>query len=278
MNTTVIIPVHEYNEDIKKLYRNALGSIVDQKNIEEKPKVLVVYASALSNNEEDGFVNNEIHRTIDGLTIGYIKNEGKTDFQSQINLGAKSVDTDYFSILELDDEYSTTHFKNVDEHIAAYPEVDMFMSIIVEANDKRQRLKFTNETVWAKQFVGENGEMGYLNSKSLSQYTDFKTSGAVFKTEEFLNAGCFKSNVELTFQYEFLLRMLNNGAVIYTIPRVGYMHLATREGSLFNKYSKTMTLVQRKFWFDTAKKEYSFLNDREIDLSLLDTTPVSPQE
>lgn len=271
MNITVIIPVHEYNEKIKELYRNALNTIVEQKKA-EIPKVLVVYASSLVNNEEDGFVNNEVHRTIDGLSIQYIKNEDKTDFQSQINLGVKSVDTEYFSILEFDDEYSTTYFKNAVEHIEAFPEVDLFIPIVVEVNDKRQRLKFTNETVWAKQFVGENGEMGYLNSKSLNQYTDFKITGGIFKKEEYENAGGLKSNIELTFIYEFLLRMLNNGAVIYTIPKAGYMHLATREGGLFDTYGKTMTLNHRKFWFDTAKKEYSFFNDREIDMSLLDTS------
>jgi len=276
MNITVIIPIHEYNEKVKELYRNALQSIVDQKNV-EIPKVLVVYTAGLINNEEDGFLNNEVQRNIDGLSIEYIKNEGKTDFQSQINLGVSKCDTDYFSILEFDDEYSTTYFKNAVEHIEALPEVDLFMSIIVEVNDKRQRLKFTNETVWAKQFVGENGEMGYLNSKSLNQYTDFKISGAIIKKEEYDNAGGLKSNIQLTFIYEFLLRLLNNGAVIYTIPKAGYMHFATREGGLFDTYGKTMTLSHRKFWFDTAKKEYSFFNDREIDMSLLDTS-VEPQK
>ena len=100
--------------------------------------------------------------------------------------------------------------------------------------------------------------------------------GSHFSDQEFINAGGFKSNIELTFQYELLLRMLNNGAVIYTIPKVGYMHLAVREDSLFNKYSKTLTLNQRKFWFNVAKKEYSFFADREIDLSLLDTS--TPQK
>ena len=38
------------------------------------------------------------------IEISYLKNEGNTDFQSQINLGAKSVKTRFFSILEYDDE------------------------------------------------------------------------------------------------------------------------------------------------------------------------------
>ena len=56
------------------------------------------------------------------------------------------------------------------------------------------------------------------------------------------------------------------------------MHLAIREGSLFDTYSKTINLKERKFWFDVAQKEYSFITDREIDMSLLDTTEVPSQQ
>ena len=154
----------------------------------------------------------------------------------------------------------------------------MFLPFIIEANDKRQRLKFTNETVWSKQFVGENGELGYLNARSLGQYTDFKIVGGIFKKDEFEGAGGLKTKIKLTFQLEFLLRMLNNGSKIFTIPKVGYMHLAVREGSLFDVYAKTMTLKERKFWFDVAQKEHSFMSDRDIDMSLLETEEVPSQQ
>ena len=141
--------------------------------------------------------------------------------------------------------------------------------MMVEVNEKNEGIKTTNETVWAQQFVGENGEMGYLNSKSLAQYTDFKLSGAVLNKAEFENIGGYKSNIKLTFMYEFLLRALNNTCKVYTIPKIGYKHLATREGSLFATYQKEMPMEERKFWFDTAGKEANFVNDRVIDTSSL---------
>ena len=127
----------------------------------------------------------------------------------------------------------------------------------------------TNETVWAQQFVGENGEMGYLNAKALQQYTDFKLSGAIIKKSEFQNLGGYKSNIKLTFMYEFLLRALNNACKIFSMPKIGYKHLATRQGSLFDGYLKTMPANERKFWFETANKEANIMGDRVIDMSRL---------
>ena len=111
--------------------------------------------------------------------------------------------------------------------------------------------------------------MGYLNSNALNQYTDFKISGAVFKKSSFEAAGGFKRNIKLTFTYEFLLRMLNNGNNIYTMPKIGVKHLTTREGSLFDHYGKTLSNSEKRFWFETAKKESNFFNDRNIDTSSL---------
>jgi hypothetical protein len=141
--------------------------------------------------------------------------------------------------------------------------------MIIETNEKNEGLKLTNETVWAQQFVGENGEMGFLNLNAIKQNTDFKISGAAIKKEEFLSLSGLKSNIKLTFTYEFLLRALNNACKIYTIPKIGYKHLATREGSLFDHYLKTMPIDERKFWFDTATKEANFISDRVVDTSRL---------
>src|SRR5690606_26808819 len=200
-----------------------------------------------------------------------VKNENATDFQSQVNLGSQHVKTDYFTILEFDDELSDTYFKNASQHITKLKDVDLFLPFIVEVNEKDEALKITNETVWSKQFVGENGTLGYLNTKSLNQYTDFKISGGIFKKSEFEAIGKLKSNIKLTFTYEFLLRLLNNGGKIYSIPKIGVKHFATREGSLFHTYNVSMPLKERKYRCETAKKESNFFSDRVIDLSPLNS-------
>lgn len=264
MNITVIIPIHEYNEQILNLLNKAVESITKQKN-SELPKVIIVYAAAIENE----FINSPIIKAMDSLTPTFIKNEGNTDYQSQVNLAVNAVTTDYFSVLEFDDEYSTTFFKNASEYIKAYPDVDIFLTMMIEVNEKNEGIKLTNEIVWAQQFVGENGEMGFLNMNALKQYSDFKLSGAVIKKSEFINVGGYKSNIKLTFMFEFLLRALNNACKIFSIPKIGYKHFATREGSLFDSYLKNMPIEERKFWFETASKESNFINDRPIDMSRL---------
>ena len=214
MNTSVIIPVHECDDNVTSLLTKAIETIKTQEKINTLPEIYVVHPTSIKDCIV-GWRDSMIRKHQDGLKFHLVENDGKTDFQSQINLGVTKVETDYFSILEFDDEYSTTYFNNAEKYIKAYPDIDIFLTMIIEVNEKSEGLKLTNEVVWAQQFVGENGEMGYLNANAFKQNTDFKLSGAVIKKDEFLNLNGFKSNIKLTFMYEFLLRALNNACKIY---------------------------------------------------------------
>lgn len=267
MNITTIIPIHEYDDKIEKFFNQAINTVLKQDKIEDRPEILVVFSEKLFT---DQLWLKRIKKTEkdweDKLNIRYLKNDGNSDFQSQINYAVKNVNTEWFNILEFDDELSLTYYYNVLNHISKLENVDLILPIIVEVNNDNEALKLTNDTVWSKQFVGENGEMGYLNANSLNQYSDFKFSGGIFKKSTFEGVGGLKSNIKLSFIYEFFLRMLNNGSIIYTMPKIGVKHLTTREGSLFNIYKNTMSIEEKKFWFSTAKKESNFFNDRVIDI------------
>lgn len=264
MNVTVIIPIHQYDENVSNLLNKAITSIANQKE-NNIPKTIIVYKSSIEND----IINNPSIKILSSDNLQLLKNDGNCDYQSQVNYAVEHVTTDYFSVLEFDDEYSSTYFYNVNKYIMTYPNVDVFMPIIIEVNKNNEGIKLTNEIVWSQHFVGENGEMGYLNQKLLKEYTDFKLSGAVIKKSEFINIGKYKTNIKLTFMLEFLLRALNNTCKIYTIPKIGYKHLAMRDGSLFSDYLKNMPMNERKFWFDIAYKEYNFNNERFIDISNL---------
>jgi hypothetical protein len=270
-NITVIIPIHEFNDVIAGYLDKAVESILKQEHLEELPHIAIV-SSALIENDVINYFSAKYSNS--NLNLNFIKNEGKTDYQSQVNLAVESVTTPYFSVLEFDDEYGTTYFRNSEKYLKSYPEVDVFLTMMIEVNEKNEGIKMTNETVWAQQFVGENGEMGYLNINALKQYTDFKLSGAIIKKSEFKNIGGFKTNIQLTFGYEFLLRALNNACKVFSMPRIGYKHLATREDSLFGQLGKNMPMDERKFWFETANREANFPNDRLIDMSRLQKTIV----
>lgn len=274
MDVSVLIPVHVCDDNITPLLTNAFDSIVSQEKINELPDVYIVHPPAIKdcvNGWKDSMIRKHSKNGINHEKIILLENDGESDFQSQVNLGAKNISTKYFSILELDDEYSTTYFHNVLKHIDCedYSDVDFFLTMIIEVNEKNEGQKYTNEMVWAQQFVGENGEMGYLNLNAIRQNTDFKISGGVLKTEEYNNIGGLKKNIKLTFNYEFLLRALNNACKIFVISKIGYKHMALREGSLFKHYLDTMPMEERKFWFETANKEANFVADRIIDTSKL---------
>ena len=76
-------------------------------------------------------------------------------------------------------------------------------------------------------------------------------------------------NIELTFTYEFLLRLTHNGVKVMVIPRVGYQHVNFREDSLFWTYKNgedgRLNENEVKFWLETAKKEFFFKNKRDIN-------------
>jgi hypothetical protein len=52
-----------------------------------------------------------------------------------------------------------------------------------------------------------------------------------------------------------------------TIPRIGYKHTNLREGSIFWNYKNgddRLVDDEVRFWIDSAKNEYKFINQREI--------------
>lgn len=257
-NLTVIIPVHKLDENVLTYLTKALNSIKEQTDLDNVNTIIVCPIE----------VSDKLNNLVDYKYEILINNSEKFDYQSQVNFALMMISTEYFTVLEYDDELSKTYIKNVNEYVNSFSDIDIFLALMIEKNNDNEGIKFTNETVWAQQFVGENGEIGFLNSDCLKQYTDFKLSGAVIKREKYLEIGGYKSNIKLSFMYEFLLRALNNDTKILTIPKIIYSHLATREDSLFGEYSKTMSLSERKFWFDQASKEYNFKNDRIIKIPI----------
>jgi hypothetical protein len=169
------------------------------------------------------------------------------------------------SLLEFDDEYSNIWFKNVKNYMDIYKSVDAFLPIVVDVDEKGVFAGFTNEATFAANFTTE---MGILTNETLQTYQNFQISGLVISKDKFLEYGGFKSNMKLTFGYEFFLRMTNSSVNFMTIPKIGYKHMNMREGSIFwnYKYSEDRLVEDEvKFWIDSARKEYLFITQREIN-------------
>jgi GT2 family glycosyltransferase len=254
-NISVILPVHELNEETKLLFANAVTSVKEQTL---RPDELVIVVP------KDSEVSSYIKSFDFGdykESISIVENEGATDFASQINFGVSKAKSEWLSILEFDDEYAKIWFKNVVEYIAAYENVDIFMPIIVDVDDKQGFIGFTNEAVWANSF---SEELGILDNGALLSYQNFNIDGFVIKKSVYENFGGFKSNIKLTFIYEFLLRMTFQAAKIMVIPKFGYKHINQRPNSLFARYKESLNPTEARWWLSQAKKEYYHKKDRDI--------------
>lgn len=258
---TIILPIHSVKGDTMEWFKKALNSVEAQ---QVKPEEVLVVRCTCP--DVKGEVENFIANANYTFPIRIIENALSKDFQTQINEAVKHVTTGYFSILELDDEYAVIWFKNVQEHISAYPDVGVFLPIIVETDAAGKFMATTNEAVWASNF---SNILGFLDNDALLAFQNFNISGAVIKTELIHKFGGLKKNIRLTFVYEFLLRLTYNDVKIMTLPKFGYRHTNFRPNSHFHDLQNKenpdfINPDEAKFWIESAKKEFYWVKDREV--------------
>ena len=206
----------------------------------------------------------------DKLEIKIVTNSGKTDFCSQINLGIDKCETEWFTILEIDDEFRSIWLKTVNEYTKANTDVDVFLPIVRDINEEGKFISFTNESAWA---YGFTEKQGFIDNEVLLDFQNYQISGGLYRTSVIKENGSLKENIKLTFGYEFLLRLTHNGVKVMTMPKIGYQHLNFREDSLFwsykNNESTKLTEEEVKFWLETAKKEFFFKNKRDVNYEIV---------
>lgn len=253
-NITIIVPVYEYTDELKEMYKKAVGSIpTDEEGKALYPVMLVGPKDIMDKYKIDAFEK--------VINFKYLENN-KTDFQTQINVAAKACETPYFSILEIDDEYNKNWFKNVEEHIAKLPTVAFFLPLTEVFSLSSQSpvpVGFANEIALTTSF---SDKIGYVGLDELMEFSDFSCTGGVYRVADFLEIGGLKPNLKIVFWYEFLMRAANNHKEAYVIPKLGYKHIIHRNGSLMETISSTIDEDEAKFWFDTARQEFYFTEDR----------------
>lgn len=259
-DVSIVLPIIKLGEEEKNLFANAIGGISTQKVLPKKV-VLVIPKNEEMKKELESYDYPENIKE----DILVIENEGETDFCSQINLGVESVETEWMSILEIDDVYSNIWFDNFVKYSESYDDVDVFLPIVLDVDTNNQFIHFTNEPVWARDF---SEKLGFLDNDSLLNFPNFQLSGSVIRKESFTGVGKLKGSIKMFFNYEFFLRLTYYDKKIMTIPKIGYKKLNMREGSLFWNYknleSEKLDPVEQKFWFNTSKKECYFKVNRDI--------------
>jgi GT2 family glycosyltransferase len=242
------------NEETKQLFTNAVTSVKTQ-SVQPDELIIVVPKGS----EVETYVKAFDFGDYSNVVIA--SNDGKTDFASQVNFGVNLTKSEWFSVLEFDDEYASIWLKNVVEYREAYPNVELFMPIIVDVDTTNSFVGFSNQPVWANGF---SDELGMLDNNALLAYQGFNVDGMVIKKSVYNEFGGFKPSIKLTFTYEFLLRMTFKDVKTMVIPKLGYKHVNGRTNSLFLNYKETLDPIEAKWWLSIAKKEYYFKKDRNI--------------
>jgi hypothetical protein len=257
LSLSIILPIKSSkSRDFNDYFEKAITSIKSQTvDIEE---LIIVHTT------EESLVNHLNGYDFGDLNVTKLLWDKEPSYAEQVNYGIMNAKSTWVSLFEFDDEYASIWFKNVKKYIESFPEARVFLPVVVETDEKGLFAGFTNEATFAANF---SQEMGFLTNETLQEYQNFQTAGAVIKKQVIEDFGGFKSSIKLTFVYEFLLRLTYNSVSIMTIPKLGYKHTNMREGSIFWNYKfgeNKMLEDEVKFWVQTAKKEFFFVDDRVI--------------
>jgi glycosyltransferase involved in cell wall biosynthesis len=257
LSLSVILPIKSSKaKDFDEYFEKAISSLKNQTvGFEE---LVIVHT------QEESLIDHLNSYDFGDLNVTKLLWDKDPSYANQVNYGIKNAKGTWVSLFEFDDEYSSIWFKNVQKYVESFPDVQMFLPVVVETDEKGLFAGFTNEATFAANF---SQEMGILTNDTLQEYQNFQTAGSVFKKSIFEDFGGFKPSIKLTFIYELLLRLTYNSVSIMTIPRLGYKHVNLREGSVFWNYKfgvDKMIEDEVKFWIQTAKREYFFTDDRSI--------------
>ena len=257
LSLSVILPIKSaLAKDFNEYFEKAIKSLQTQQ-VEFEELVIV-------HTPEETLVTLLNEYDFGNINVTKLLWDKEPNYCAQVNFGVENAKGKWVSLFEFDDEYSLIWFKNVKKYMESYPEVQIFLPVVVDTDEKDVFAGFTNEATFAANF---SQEIGYLTNETLLGYQNFQSSGMVIKKSSFEDFGGFKSSMKLTFVYEFLLRMTYNSVKIMTIPKIGYKHVNLREESIFWDYkngSNKLSENEVKFWVSAAKKEYFFTSDRNI--------------
>jgi GT2 family glycosyltransferase len=142
-------------------------------------------------------------------------------YHLMVNEGVKKINEPYFSVLQAEDVCYPHYTKNAFEHINTFDDYDAFLHIIAEADKDGRVLSLRNQSAWG---MGYTKNQGKLDLESVKEGDYYSLSGAVIKTESFIEAGMFKHNFNIMYYYEFLLRFLQKGYEVYVIGRLHMQH------------------------------------------------------
>lgn len=250
------------------------------KELAEKP-----FYTISKRNEKEESIQEKIMAT-KSLNYSIISSETPLNFSQIFNNAFNlAVENDYenISIAEAEDSFSLKWFELASIYASENPEVSIFLPLMRNSINGT----FTgllNEAAWAE---GMSEEAGKIDINLLMRFNCVNPLGAVYKVQAIkeyseLNKENektyhpMKESMKLSHYYEFFLRMIYNDLKVMTVPRLGYELRIVRKEiytdstcklpqdiTMYPQERGGVTPDEGRYWFELAKKEYFFDEDRK---------------
>lgn len=245
----------------------------------------------ISKRGENGQITEEHVKATKTLNVTHVPCESSLSFAQIFNKtfnAAQEAGYEFITIIESEDSVSLKWFDIAQKYANENPEVSVFLPLMRNSINGT----FTgllNEAAWAE---GMSEEAGKIDVNLLLKYNCVNPLGALYRVsaiEEYSEhekdenkkaiPGTFrpmKESMKITHYYEFFLRMIYNDLKVMSIPRLCYELKIVRKEvftdstcklpqdiTAYPKERGGISNEEGRFWFELAKKEYFFDEDRK---------------
>lgn len=247
---TYIVPVHEFNDEVKTYATNALNSLTKLTGAEEAEILLVGEVEIITKFQT---LFNEICGEDNKQSVVLFPTE-EQDLFEKINAAVAKCTTPYFSLLEFDDTFYPYWDEVAQRYLSIY-DYSIVMPITEIVTPDGKIAGFANEIAWDAAFVGEDS-LGVIKLNDLLIFKDFIPSGAYIRVSDFLELGGLKPELKIAAWYEYLMNTAHNNKSIIVAPRIGYKHTILRETSYMTVTTNTLTREEGVALIQQAMEPY----------------------
>ncbi len=251
LDLTVIIPIKTLGKSEEKYFNDLLNSIAELQNGKDLAITFVGTQKAI--NKAAGLIQkaklSNASETIETDT---------EDFAEQINKAVLDCATRYFTVLEVGETLTANWLTSALPFINERTQESTFLTMGEILNKEGKPVYFANEMGWNPSYAEEN--LGVISEAILKAYPDFHFSGAIIRTDDFLEVHGLKSSMKVAVWYEFALRLLKQKKTIYSIPKIGFRH----QNGVNETSGEKLSTDELKWLIETADEESKFTEDRKL--------------
>ncbi len=137
LSLSVILPIKSAKaKDFDEYFEKAITSLKNQQVTFEE--LVIVHT------QEESLIDHLNGYDFGDLNVTKLVWKEEPNYANQVNYGIKNAKGTWVSLFEFDDEYSSIWFKNVKKYVESFPEVQMFLPVVVETDEKGMFAGFTN--------------------------------------------------------------------------------------------------------------------------------------